>query len=355
MWKWIKIALELIIGGAILFWGVRLVMTVEPTRISTHKKQTGPMKVVVEEIKFAKFDDALVCLGTVTARESVDITAQVTEKVTSVGFQDGDSVKKGDVLIMLENDTEKVAVELADLSIAEHTREQERLAWLLKEDAIAQKDLDDRETRLKMAKAERAKAQTDLADRIIKAPFDGILGLRLVSVGDLVTPGTRITTLDDIGQIYVDFPVPEKYAARLSVGLPFKASNVAYPETAFEGRIRAVDVRVNSQTRSVQIRGMIDNKDHRLKPGMLLTVQLDIGKSEALTAPESAILSLGEKQYVYVLGKDKKRVRQVEIKVGRRSGRFAEVTEGLSAGMFVVTEGSSKVSNEQSVTAEEAK
>jgi len=355
MWKWIKIALELIIGGAILFWGVRLVMTVEPTRISTSKKQTGPVKVVVEEIKSAKLDDALVCLGTVTARESVDITAQVTEKVTSVGFQDGDSVKKGDVLVMLENDTEKVAVELADLSIAEHAREQERLAWLLKEDAIAQKDLDDRETRLKMAKAERAKAQTDLADRIITAPFDGILGLRLVSVGDLVTPGTRITTLDDIEQIYVDFQVPEKYAARLSVGLPFKASNVAYPEASFEGRIRAVDVRISSQTRSVQVRGMIENKDHRLKPGMLLTVQLDIGKSEALVVPESSILSLGEKQYVYVLGSDRKKVRQIEIKIGRRSGRLAEATEGLSAGMFVVTDGSSKVTDNQAVTVEVAK
>jgi len=355
MGKWIKIALELIIGGAILFWGVKLVMTAEPTRALAQKKQAGPMKVVVEEIRISKLDDALVCLGTVTARESVDITAQVTEKVISVGFEDGDTAKKGDVLVRLESDPEKVAVELADLSIAEHKREQERLAWLLKEDAIAQKDLDDRETRLKMAKAEKAKAETDLADRIIKAPFDGILGLRLVSVGDLVTPGMRITTLDDIEQIYVDFPVPEKYAARLSSGLSFSASNVAYPATRFEGKIRTVDVRVSSQTRSVQVRGIIDNKDYRLKPGMLLTVQLDIGKSEALTAPESAILSLGEKQYVYVLGKDKKRVRRVEIKVGRRSGRFAEVTDGLSPGMFVVTDGSTKVSDTQPVVVEEAK
>jgi len=348
--KWIKLIVEIIIGIGLIYWSVRLIVTTEPTRVAKSKKTSAPPAVSVAPAEMQKLEDTLICLGTVTARESVDITAQVTEKVTATFFEDGDRVKKEAILVQLDNAHETAALRVAELAIEEHAREQERLAWLLKEDAIAQKDLDDRQTRLAMAKAEKNKAVADLNDRVIRAPFDGVLGLRLVSVGDLVTPGTKITSLDDIDSVYIDFPAPEKYAAKLNKDQLFTAANVAYPDTVFQGKIRTIESRVNTQTRSLQVRGIVENKDHRLKPGMLLTVSLETGAESTLVVPELSIMSLGERQYVFLVHPASNTVTRTEIKVGRRVGGWVEVIEGLTTNTLIVTEGIGKITDGQRVT-----
>lgn len=348
--KWIKLIVEIIIGIGLIFWSIRLIATTEPTRTAQNKKKSATPSVAVASAELQKLEDTLICLGTVTARESVDITAQVTEKITALFFDDGDRVKKGAILVQLNNEHETATLRVAELAIEEHAREHERLAWLLKEDAIAQKDLDDRQTRLAMAKAEKNKAIADLNDRVIKAPFDGVLGLRLVSVGDLVTPGTKITSLDDIDTVYIDFPAPEKYAAKLSKDQPFTAVNVAYPETVFHGKIRTIESRVNAQTRSLQVRGMVENREHHLKPGMLLTVSLETGAEATCVVPELSIMSLGERQYVFLFNPATKTVKRTEIKIGRRVGGWVEVVEGLATNALLVTEGIGKITDGQRVS-----
>jgi len=353
--KWVKWILEIVIGVGLLVWSVRLVITTEPTRIGTKKQAGQVVNVVVQPVQTIKIEDTLVCLGTVVARESVDISAQVTEKITALHFDHGQPVKKGELLVELQSAQEQAALSVTELSIAEHQREEERLAWLLKEDAIPQKDLDDRRTRLAIAKAEKAKAEADCADRKIAAPFSGVVGLRLVSLGDLVSPGTKITTLDDIEQVYVDYPVPEKYTSKLKEGMPFKASNIAYPGVEFQGTIRMVDPRVQSQTRSAQVRGVIDNKEQRLRPGMLMTVKLNMGIEECQSLPEESLTSLGEKQYVFAYSPEQKKVFRKEVMIGRRTGGRVEVVSGLDAHAVVVTEGVVKISDGQQVVAEERK
>jgi membrane fusion protein (multidrug efflux system) len=353
--KWIKWILEIVIGVGLLVWSVRLVLTTEPTRAGTKKKDGQVVNVVVQSAKTMKIEDALVCLGTVAARESVDISAQVTEKIIAIHFDHGQHVKKGDLLVELQSAQERAALSVAELSIAEHQREEKRLAWLLKENAIPQRDLDDRQTRLAIAKAEKAKAEADCADRKIIAPFSGIVGLRLVSLGDLVSPGTKITTLEDIEQVYVDYPVPEKYTAKLKEGMSFKASNIAYPGVEFHGTIRMVDPQVQSQTRSAQIRGVIDNKEQRLRPGMLMTVKLNMSIEECQSVLEESLTSLGEKQYVFVYSPAQKKVFRKEVTIGRRVGGRVEVVSGLDTRALVVTEGVVKISDGQKVVAEERK
>jgi membrane fusion protein (multidrug efflux system) len=353
--KWIKWILEIVIGVGLLVWSVRLVITTEPTRAGTKKKAGQVVNVVVQSLKKMKIEDSLICLGTVVARESVEISAQVTEKITAIHFDHGQHVKKGDLLVELQSAQEQAAISVTELAIAEHQREEERLAWLLKEDAIPQKELDDRRTRLAIAKAEKVKAEADCADRKIVAPFSGVVGLRLVSLGDLVSPGTKITTLDDIEQVYVDYPVPEKYTAKLKEGMPFKAVNIAYEGVEFQGTIRMVDPRVQAQTRSAQVRGVIDNKEQRLRPGMLMTVKLNMGVEECQSLPEEALTSLGEKHYVFVYVAEQKKVFRKEVMVGRRTEGRVEVVSGLDAHAVVVTEGVAKIADGQQVTVEERK
>ena len=341
--KWVKWIFEILLGVGLLLWAVSLIMKPPPTRTDSAKKERPAPVVYVEKVSSIPLDDSLVCLGTAVARESVVVTAQVSEKVVKVNFEDGQPVRLGDVLVELDNTRELAAMQVAELAIAEHQREQERLARLLKGDAVAQKELDDRETRLAMAKADRVRAETELAYRVIKAPFSGALGLRLVSLGDLVAPGTRITTLDDIEQVYIDFPAPEKYLAKLSVGQPFKAVNAAYPGVTFEGVIKMIEPRVDTHTRSVQVRGVIDNADHRIKPGMLLSVSLSTSVEDVMVVPEKALVSLGERQYLFVLPEGSDKVTRVEIKVGRRVGRWAEVTSGIEKGTVFVSDGIGKI------------
>ena len=353
--KWLKWILEIVIGVGLLVWSVRLVLTTEPTRIATKKRDGTTPLVVVKPVEKMQIEDTLVCLGTVAARESVDISAQVTEKITALHFDHGQRVKKGDLLVELQSAQEQAAISVTELAIAEHQREEERLAWLLKEDAIPQKELDDRRTRLAVAKAEKIKAEADCADRKIAAPFSGVIGLRLVSLGDLVTPGTKITTLDDIEQVYVDFPVPEKYTSKIKAGMVFKASNVAYPGVAFEGAIRMVEPRIHEQTRSAQVRGVIDNKEQRLLPGMFLSLTLNMGVEECQSVPEESLTSLGEKQHVFVYSPEQKKVFRKEVTIGRRASGRVEVLAGLDAKTSVVTEGVAKISDGQPVVVEERK
>jgi membrane fusion protein (multidrug efflux system) len=351
--KWIKWILELVIGLGLLVWAVKLVLTTEPTRVASKKRDTSPPVVVVKPVEKMTFEDTLVCLGTVVARESVDITAQVTEKIIAIHFDHGQQVKKDDLLVELQSAQEKSAVAIADLSIEENEREVKRLGELVKADAVPRKELEDRQTRLGIARAEKAKAEADCADRLIVAPFSGIIGLRFVSLGDLVTPGTKIATLDDIEQVYVDYPVPEKYTGKLKEGLSFKAVNNAYEGIEFQGVIRMIDPRVNQQTRSAQVRGVIDNKELRLRPGMLMTVRMNMGVEECASIAEEALTSLGEKQFVFVYKPDQKKVSRTEVLIGRRAKGRVEILSGLTPAMLVVTEGVAKIADGMVVKAEE--
>ncbi len=353
--KWIKWFFEIVIGVALLYWSVRLVFTSAPTRVAAAKDNEAAIFVTVETPQPLKIEDVLICLGTVASRESVDLSAQVTEKVIALHFDHGQSVKKGDLLVELQDAQEQAAIKVADLAIEEHQREEERLVFLLKEDAVPQKDLDDRRTRLAMAKIEKEKAEADSADRKIVAPFSGLVGLRLVSLGDLVTPGTKITTLDDITRVYVDFPVPEKYMARLATGMVFRASNAAYPGTNFEGMITMIDPRIQPQTRSAQVRGAMDNVDLRLRPGMLMTVTLNMGSQTCRSVSEESLVILGEKHFVFVYAEDQKKVFRREVKIGRRSEGRAEILSGLDDQTVIVKEGTAKISDGRSVTLEEPK
>lgn len=301
-----------------------------------------PVPVVVSTPFEYEFADRLEALGTATANESVVITANVTESVSRVHFEDGQEVGAGVLLVELESDEERAQLAEARADRADARLRFERVADLAKRGTESQSRYDEVRTAFDAAEARVAELEARVADRQVRAPFAGLLGLREVSPGALVQPGDRITTLDDVDPIKLDFSVPEIYLAMLETGLEVKAASPAHPDRSFPGRIRAIDSRVDPGTRSVRVRAQIPNADRALRPGMLLTLVLRANPARSLALEEQALVPRGSSQYVVVLDAQD-RPRRVEIQIGRRVPGLVEVLSGLSADSRVVIDGASLV------------
>ena len=176
-----------------------------------------------------------------------------------------------------------------------------------------------------------------LRDRLIQAPFSGLLGFRQVSPGTLLSPSTPITSIDDISIIKLDFTVPETFIGSMTPGAKIVAKSVSFPEREFEGTVRTVGSRVDPVTRAVTVRAHIDNKDKSLRPGMLLTVEVVTAERTALVVPEGSVFQVQNRAYVYRVDGDT--VHQQQIEVGGRRFGVVEVVSGLAEGDLIVVEG----------------
>ncbi len=193
-----------------------------------------------------------------------------------------------------------------------------------------------------------------LADRLIRAPFSGVLGFREVSPGALITPGSLITTLDDTSIIKLDFPIPEAFLATLEIGQEVIARSVTYPGRTFQGRVTGIDSRVDPVTRAVTVRAALPNPEGLLKPGKLLTVELIKDRRQSLMIPEEALVPLRDQQFVFVVNDDDT-VDRVEVDIGRRRPGSVEVLSGLSEQQQVVIEGTNRIGPGSPVTIQEVR
>ena len=187
-----------------------------------------------------------------------------------------------------------------------------------------------------------------LDDRLIRAPFPGRLGFRQVSPGELVTPGSVITTLDDISVIKQDFSIPEVHLNLVREGMHLVAASSAFPGTTFDAEVRTVGSRIDAITRAATVRAYIDNRELILRPGMLLTVHLTTAEREALMVPEMALVQRASQAYVYRI--EEGTARLVPVQHGLRRSGWVEIINGLSEGEPVVAEGVIKVRDGAAVT-----
>lgn len=298
--------------------------------------------VVIATVSMAQVRDEVEAIGTNKAFESVTITPKVTDVVTSLKFDDGDIVKKGDLLVQLQNAEQIAKVKVAQVKVSDNQRELARISSLVTSRTVAELERDRLQTLIDTARAELEQAQSSLNDRSIVAPFNGRLGLRQVSVGSLVTPGTEITTLDDISKIKLDFSVPERFIQDLQPGKLVEAKAVAFPDEIFKGKVISIDSRVNPTTRAVIVRAEIPNPDLRILPGMLMKVKLIKRSREALMLPESAIIPIQKEHFVYSVNKDNV-IERKQVTIGVRTRGWVEITEGLAIGENVVIRGLLKV------------
>lgn len=297
----------------------------------------GPVPVVVSEVVTQEFIDSIEAIGTVQSNEAVTITARVSDIVTEIHFSDGDLVKAGDVLIRLSDARAQAELAEAQANLVDQEKQLRRIETLVASNALPQSQLDERRAMYNIAKARVSNREAALAEHEIKAPFTGVLGMRMVSVGSLVTPGTVITTLDDISTVKLDFSVPESFLSVVIPGQTVVARSVAYPGKDFEGKVTTVSSRINPVTRAVTVRAELPNTDHLLRPGMLLTLYLERNRRQTILIPEGAIVPIEGKQYVFIVNSDV--ARRVEVTTGARQPGMIEVTGGLEAGQTVIVEG----------------
>lgn len=298
----------------------------------------APVAVSTAKVLLTPFTDTTLSVGNLRATESVDISASVTEKIVSLDFEDGQWVTQGEIIARLESDEEKALMDIAKAELAEENREIERIEGLVRTNAVAQVTLEERRTQAVRAEGAISRIEAMLKDRYIAAPFDGVLGLRRISAGALVSPGTIITTLDKIDTMKLDFTVPEVFLGTLTTGTALTARTVAYPDDDFTGSIETIDTRVDPVTRSVPVRAILPNPDGKLKPGMLMTVELRRNERSSPTIPERALVPLGERQAVYLVTPEGT-AKLVEITLGSRIPGYVEVVAGLAAGDEIVVDG----------------
>ncbi len=304
--------------------------------------------VVAVPVQSKQLAMELEALGTAHANESVVITAKVANQVTAVRFQEGQQVRRGDVLVELDGAQAQADLAAAEAALAESRSQYQRSRELYTTKVLSDSQIEQIEATFKGNQARVDAARSRLGDTVVRAPFAGRVGLRRVSVGSLISPGTAITTLDDTSTIKLDFTVPETFLSAVEPGLEITARSVAYPDTHFGGRVGSVDTRVDPATRAVTVRALVPNPAGLLKPGMFLTVRLARGAADTLVVPEEALVPEQGDVFVFVV-KDEAAEKRL-VRMGQRRVGEVQVLEGLAEGELVVTEGTQKLRDGAAVT-----
>ncbi|TWX72817.1 efflux RND transporter periplasmic adaptor subunit [Colwellia sp. C1TZA3] len=320
-----------------------------PEQTTNKEKYQRVVSVKTAKIESVDFSDSVEAIGTSRANEQVYITSKYSDVVVEVLFQDGDTVKKDDILVRLNSQEEAAKVKELQANLAESVAQLNRFQGLYKLKATAKSLVDQQEAKTKAISAQLLSARIKLAELTITAPFSGVLGFREISLGALINVGDIITSLDDLSIIKVDFSIPERYLTTVAIGQRIEASNIAYKDKVFIGKVTSIDSRIDSVTRTLKVRAKINNANNQLRAGMLLNLQVIRKVEQILQIPESAIIPIEDQHFVFVVEADKAIKKALDI--GRRYRGFVEVTGGLEAGTEVVIEGALKLRDGTSVKA----
>lgn len=296
----------------------------------------------------------LQAVGSLRAERGADLSAQIGGIVAAVHFDSGAEVAEGTLLLELAaaDDVAKLDSLKASAALARITFERDQRQF--KAQAVSQQVVDTDEQNLKSADAQVAAQQATVDYKFIRAPFAGKLGIRQVDVGQYLSPGTAIVTLQALDPIYVDFTLPQQALAQISVGQKVSAQVDAFPGENFAGAIAAINSKVDTTTRNVQVRATIANPSHRLLPGMFATVAIDVGTPTSyVTLPQTSVTYNPYGATVYVVddkgkdanGHDQLAARQVFVTPGDTRGDQVAILKGVDAGQSVITAGQMKLRN----------
>ena len=268
-----------------------------------------------------------------------------------MSFNDGQNVNKGDVLVQLNNQEELAKVSELEANLSESQAQLNRYKELLSSRATSKSLVDQQEAKTKAIAAQLLIARTKLDDLTIKAPFSGVLGFRELSVGAYIQSGSVITSLDDLSIIKVNFSLPERFLTTIHIGQKVSAYSSAYQDKTFIGKVSAIDSRIEPSTRTLKVRAEIPNAHFNLHPGMLLNINIVRQIDTILQLPESTIITIEDKHFVFVVESQSgteasdinKIAKRKQIKIGRRQPGVVEVISGINKGEKIVTEGALKL------------
>lgn len=297
----------------------------------------GPTPVEVVVVQPSAVQEDLQAVGSLRSNESVVLRPEVSGRIATIGFRDGQVVKKGQLLVGLDSTLNEAEVAqyraeydlaLSNLKRSEDLARQKFISSSAQETAASNAQV--AEARLKLAQARLSKMK-------IVSPFDGIVGIRGVSLGDYVKDGTDLVNVEDVRILKVDFRLPERSLAQIRAGQDVEVVADALPNERWQGQIEAINPRVDANGRSLELRGRLDNASGKLRPGMFVRVRVIVGERQGLLVPEEAIVPQGEEFYVYKVVEGA--AKRVPVKIGVRRDAKVEIVEGIAPGDQVVTAG----------------
>jgi membrane fusion protein (multidrug efflux system) len=309
----------------------------------------GPVSVVVATVVAERYVDRFTALGNAQANEGVDIIARIASVIEKIYFTEGQQVAKNALLVKLDDREIAAQFGVAKAQLDKVSSQYRRSKALEATRVVSAAELEELAADVRRAEADVRAAQVRLDHCSIRAPIDGVVGLRQVSPGDLVNTDTVITTLDDTHIIKLNFSMPENFLASINVGMQVDAATDVYPARKFTGEVVSIDSRIDPVTRSITVVAAIPNPDRLLKPGMFMTVGLQRSRDDVLLIPEAALTPRSGRQYVYLVV-DGVAVER-EVTLGIRAPGRVEIAAGLKAGDQVVVEGVQKIRDGSNVSA----
>lgn len=332
--------------GSLLTAALPLALLLVPASASA--QASGPVPVEAAKVAIGPLGEHVTAVGSLLSNESVVIRSEVAGRVEEIHFEEGKPIKRGDKLFSLDDSVYRAALDEAEARLKLAERNNARTEELFSNKYASARSRDEALSSVEIGRATVELARVRLEKMTIRAPFDGIVGLRRVSVGDYINVGEDLVNLENITPIKVDFRVAEKFLPAVRTGQSISIRVDAFPEQTFEGEVYAIDPKLDAQGRSILIRARVPNADEQLRPGLFarVTLMLEL-KPQALTIPEQAIVPRGGDQYVYKVVDGK--ASQIKVRTGIRRDGQVEIVSGLADGDTVVTAGQLKIRDGASV------
>lgn len=299
--------------------------------------QGGAVNVITQPVETDPGGETVVALGTAKAARSVTVFPQVTGMVTEIFFRPGEVVEVGAVLLKLEDDEQRVATDKARVALRQAEATLERSKTLAQSKTISAAALQEAETAAQLAEIEVRSAEIALQRRTVTAPFAGDTGLTDISVGDLVTPTTEITRLDDLTTVRVGFEVPERWAGRIELGHPIKATAPGLVGSEFSGGVTGIDNRIDETTRTLRLEAELANEERAFRAGMAITVMLPFETDQDLAVPSLAVQWDRRGSFVWKVVDGA--ARRAAVAIVRRESGVVIVRGEVEGGDRVVVEG----------------
>lgn len=310
----------------------------------------GPVSVEAGKVEAVALADDAQAVGTLRARQSVLLKPEVSGRITKLGFTDGQRVKRGQVLVQLDDSLQAAQVQQAEAQAGIARTQLQRNRELLAQSFVSESVVDQAKAALQVAEAQVALNRAQLERMKVTAPFDGVAGIRSVNLGDYVKDGSDLVSIEDASTMWVDFRLPERYVPRLRLGQSVELGLDALPGRSFGAKVEALDTQLEANGRSMLVRARVDGAGPalaELRSGLFARVRVLFStRQNALVVPEEALVPQGGKQYVIKLieGADGKPVaKRIEAKLGTRIPGKVELLDGVKAGERVVTAGQAKL------------
>ena len=302
---------------------------------------SSKVKVEVVPVNRVRLERSVTAVGTLRSHDSVMLRPEISGRIAEINFMEGGKVQRGQILVRLDDSVAKARLQQARANLQLAGSQHRRSVELNKQGFVSRQARDEAASNLAVQQAAVALAEAELEKTAIQAPFDGLIGLRTVSVGDYVGPGTDLVPIEAIDPLNVDFRIPEQFLSAVSVGSRLHVSFDALAGFEREGSVGAISPQVDVGGRSLLLRANVPNPDDLLRPGLFARVRLELAETQGLVVPESALAPSGDAQYVYRV--EAGVVRRIMVQIGQRRGAHVEIVSGLNEGDDVIVSGLQKV------------